>query len=310
MGSILVLKFMKNELKEEGEIVIYQIFKVLFIGVIANLLVASLQLLFQHSLGLQVLGESILNEELTNIAVVNLGDLMLLRGYGFFQHPNILAAYAVFAYLLVFKSDIQNHISPQKLKLFKVIVIITVIVTFSKTGYLAIVLLFIEEVLDSNLKGKKLLKWLAIILLGLFGIVGIYYLRNMQFVQLRLDLINKGYLIVKENGFSSLLGLGSGGFVKQLGQDPILLETGTFFIQPIHNIFLLLIAEWGLFVIAWCAFIAVGLYRLLRTSNYWIVAIIYVILGSFDHYFITTPQGILMGLVILNMALLRENSFL
>src|SRR3989344_1859261 len=63
------------------------------------------QSFFQHSLGLKMLGESILKTNFSGVAVVLFGDEKFLRAYGTLPHPNILAAWlfvAIFAFYFYF----------------------------------------------------------------------------------------------------------------------------------------------------------------------------------------------------------------
>ena len=67
------------------------IFKGLKHGIFLNLIPAIYQLIFQKSLGLFKLGESLIHTNLTQLAKVQIGDFTLIRSYGFLAHPNILA---------------------------------------------------------------------------------------------------------------------------------------------------------------------------------------------------------------------------
>ena len=60
-------------------------------GIILNLIPAIYQLIFQKSIGLFKLGESLLSENLSQIAKIEISNHQFIRPYGLLAHPNILA---------------------------------------------------------------------------------------------------------------------------------------------------------------------------------------------------------------------------
>lgn len=69
-----------------------------FIFVAASLesLIGISQYLLQHSVGLKLLGEAILNPSLGGVAKIIVDDDRIIRAYGTFPHPNVFAAFLIF----------------------------------------------------------------------------------------------------------------------------------------------------------------------------------------------------------------------
>ena len=67
----------------------------------------------------------------------------------------------------------------------------------------------------------------------------------------------------------------------------------TRFLQPVHNIYLLLLSEAGvigLFMFLWI---------LWRAKKHWVILIVFF-LGLVDHYFLTLQQGQLLLVILLS----------
>lgn len=115
------------------------------------------QYLFQRSLGLKILGESILATNLDNVAKIVVGNERILRAYGTFPHPNVLGAFLVLSIILgfylifTFKKKNTNQIVSRETILIRTLTFGTIlqltcfIMTFSRlawTGLSIIIVLF------------------------------------------------------------------------------------------------------------------------------------------------------------------------
>mgnify|MGYP006415436335 FL=1 len=60
-------------------------------GIIFNIIPAIYQLIFQKSIGLSKIGESLLSTDLSQIAKIEISNHKFIRSYGLLAHPNILA---------------------------------------------------------------------------------------------------------------------------------------------------------------------------------------------------------------------------
>lgn len=79
------------------------------IGMLGQALIVITQMILQKNIGLPLVVESTLSRELSGVAKVSILDNILIRAYGTFPHPNILAFTGVMALVLVYKKVIGNR---------------------------------------------------------------------------------------------------------------------------------------------------------------------------------------------------------
>lgn len=72
------------------------------IGMLGQALIVMTQMLLQKNIGLPLVVESTLSRELAGVAKVSILDNILIRAYGTFPHPNILAFAGIMALILVY----------------------------------------------------------------------------------------------------------------------------------------------------------------------------------------------------------------
>jgi len=247
------------------------------------------------------------------IAQIRLFDEGWIRAYGTFSHPNSLAGFLLLAWWWWKK---------QKFKIIKIFywvvnwsAILGIILTGSRTiwgltlGMLMASqwqmndyrLLMKDDKLKRQLIGKTFL-FLGIICL-ILGVVSINY-KISDFVggwdvngfQKREMLGLSTIKMIREN---PLFGVGAGNFMVNL---PKYQTRGFYWMQPVHNIFLLIWSEIGILGII--MFLILGANRL-RVFNgkkqFWFLLIV-GITGMLDHYWLTLPQNtwllaIMLGLI-------------
>lgn len=76
------------------------------IGMLGQTLIVMTQMLLQKNIGLPLVVEPTLSRELAGVAKISLGDNILIRAYGTFPHPNILAFAGITALILVYNRGI------------------------------------------------------------------------------------------------------------------------------------------------------------------------------------------------------------
>ena len=102
--------------------------------------------------------------------------------------------------------------------------------------------------------------------------------------------------IIKKNTW---LGIGAGNYVKQ---KEIVKTDATPYEQPVHNAFLLIFAESGIFAFLSLILFLVFLTKNGRRQNFSLAIIVaIVVLMLFDHWFISLPFGILFFFLILGV---------
>lgn len=272
-------------------------------GVIFSSLLAFWQFIVQGSIGgiFYYLGERSFTSETPGIANVSLSGRLLLRPYATFPHPNVLAGYLLVSFLLI--CFLIQHQKQRVKNIF-----IGVSFFFASLGILlsmsrSVWVLWAVVIIIFILISKQMRKYF-LLLLGFLGSTGIIFSQNPfmqriietrlldESVVLRVDLIRAALHIMPSSLF---LGTGLLNFLIVL---PSVMQVHTVAaIQPVHNIFLLLIVECGLMAaVLVMYFIICTILRLLKMSQYVLLFLISSILciGFFDHYFITLQQGLLL----------------
>lgn len=247
------------------------------------------------SVGLTFLGESKVVSGMIGSSFLELGNALYLRGYGTFPHPNILGGWLIFN--LLFGWFLFDNLGKRKyLPIILMFLSSTVLVlTFSRISFLVSVIVWIVFIIKNFMNWKKF---------GHFSFVNLVSERVLNLFtggdtswNDRVGLFRSSFNIIKGN---ILTGVGLGEFVSNMGESVPRNDRDIMILQPVHNIFLLIMSEIGL--------IGFGLFSTLlyfflkeRTWNLrFIVGLITIfIIGMFDHYLISLPQGLAMFCLLL-----------
>ena len=288
----------------------------------AESLLALFQFLYQHSLGLKYLGETILSSNLLGIAKIITNNVVYIRAYGTFPHPNPLAAFVVcgiFCSLaLVFYSNTRKQRALYSILTF--INLLGLTVTFSRAGFLAFglgLIIYFVLLWRNNFPKMKIIFSLVLVAVSILSSFLIY----------KPYLISRAVLLDQssnERNFYNLAGLkmirkhplaGIG-----IGESLLKLQNYTnnkllpWQIQPIHNYFLLVAAETGLL-----SSILLLIFFLIHVKQLWLsikiktgelsifkitlftILCSFLILMVFDHYFYTLEQTSVLFWVFLGL---------
>lgn len=289
--TILIFKIVINE--KELIISKYRIlFYVLLSTIIFQLIIAYFQFYNGTDMNLQWLGESNLLVSSINSSFISLSSREYLRGYGTFPHPNILSGYILGLYLFISKNIKINYYEKILLILFSIFVIF---ISFSRLSIVLFILIILIEILfkyrKDIIKKFNIFSFFSTILIGRFNIS-----LSSNSVSERISLIKESLLIIKDN---IILGVGGGNFVKYLSYD-ISTNSNISLFQPVHNIFILLLSEYG--ILGSLYFILLLLYTLVMKNNRYhtfISLLIIISIGLFEHYLVYIPQGILVLIMML-----------
>ena len=251
---------------------------------------AILQFILQHDLGLYFLGEPHLTAHSLGTAKMDIAGNKLIRGYGTFSHPNILAAFFV---ILFFYLD---NLKFQKLKY---LLLIPLFFTFSRGAFLAVFIGLIVKILCHSGKTKRCQESATLNkLIGLFFITilfsGILYYFFPERLTLgesfteRIELIKTSWQMFLQSPF----GIGNANFIFYQ-QDFSLTFLKPWEIQPVHNLYLLVLNENGfLGLLFFGGFLFSFLFQLFRKNKNLVPLFLAVlILGFFDHYFWDLDTG-------------------
>ncbi len=291
---------------------------VLVIGGVLQAAVALGQFVFQHDLGLQVLGESRIAADLAGVAKLDTAAGKIVRSYGTFPHPNLLAAYLATAllawwWLWVRRAASAARIADAALLGIGAALLAGFAVAFSRLGLVALAVGFsvvawrMWAVPGLRRRFGRQARLGALFVLGCgLGLVlllpqwasRIAIDGREQAVALRVEYVRSAWRMVAEHPF---FGAGPGTFAEIAPRfsDQI---AEPWQRQPVHNLWLLMLAELG--AVGFMAFI-VFVWRLLRPLAVraetgeqalakalavgLLAALFAFSLG--DHFFWTLPQG-------------------
>lgn len=265
---------------------------------VVETIIATFQMMAQRSLGgvFYYLGERTFNASTPGIASFHFNDTLLMRPYGTFPHPNVLAFYLLCSLVLLlvlrnsrFKTTIQYVVGA--------IILFGIFITFSRIVLIFALLAAFAFILRKASKrtsyplivGTTLLVFAFFILRGRIEFLTDFFLR--------LELIKIGATIFAQN---ILFGVGLNNFyiheiIYQKNVSPILL-------QPIHNIYLMWMVQTGLTgVIISFVFFRKIVDMLSPRPFAWFLLLSISVCGMFDHYFITLQQGMLLFVFVIGI---------
>lgn len=296
------------------------IYHPLSVSIIYSSLIAIGQFAKQASLGglLWWLGERTFNSMTPGIAQASIEGRLILRPYATFPHPNVLGGFlSISLPLLIFL--------PPKLRPIPFVLgTVALFLSFSQSAWLAFGLQlsfwgawFVRRV------WKKLLNYWPHLLVLLF-IASFFSSKTLtlksftwvepESIKQRQDLNLVAMEMIKN---SPLLGVGLGNFLIRLPE--FYQDKGTVrFLQPAHNLYLLIGAETGLVGLLMFFFLLYFTYKQLIFNCAFsifnlslIIALTSIlILGLFDHYFYTLQQGQLLAALLLGLSWAKKKGVL
>jgi hypothetical protein len=270
----------------------------LVIGVVIQLVVGLTQFLTGHSAGLFFLRESHLNASSQDNVVVDFLGLRRLRAYGLTSHPNLLGAWAaVSAFVLSFSQSVWGQLG-------LVLAIILALLTFSKA---ALVMLVISLVITWPWR-KNAWLWLAALVVGSLLLLPGWQSRfnfnipkEQRSIEERLVGDVQALHIIKD---VLPQGTGGGDYLVKLNQ--LAPDQPAWSYQPVHNIFLLSVAELGVlgvlwWLILWLAFFMAS-WRFRFSWPAWSLLALTLIPALTDHFLWSMQEGRLLLMFVLGVA--------
>lgn len=271
------------------------------------------QFIAQQSLaGYWFLGETTL--KLTaNIAKINLSEMPFSQGlgltitpYGTTPHSNILGGFLVIGGIITYliSRSIKTWTLYQKAiyTITYALSFITLIATASFSAWISLAI-FTTVIGLWNSSGKKNARLLMLVILSLGAIIIsknqfiVRYITDEYSTSRRIELNLIAVYMLKEH---PLMGVGLNQFTKVL-PDYGTITAYTSFLQPVHNIFLLLLAETGLVGMIMLIIIILKCRKTCRITQSKLSALlpflVIMVIGLFDHYPITLQTGQLLFVV-------------
>lgn len=311
-------------------------------GVFFESLLAIVQFVKQSSLGgiFYFFGERNFNSGTPGIAQAIINGKLILRPYGTFSHPNSLAGYfLVSLFLIIYCYSTlhycQSRFDQEKNGIYKkypsyffIFVIsfslLTIFLTFSRSvwfiagfTFFLVGLLNIKNFLNIIRKNTVLSIFLC---LGFFSLSSLLFnptlsrlsslaTTDSQSVEKRLDLNSLAWKMFVS---SPLIGIGLNNFIPNIPKFTQI-ESQVRFYQPVHNVYLLILSETGLFGLSFSLgflykTIKLSLRASLRgvkqspqlLSSPFILSSLFAILllGLFDHYWLTLQQNLILDSIV------------
>ena len=270
---------------------------VLAVSIFWQSLVVVGQFLRQGSLGLQILGERTFDASTVQIAHSQIFGQQFLRPYGTFPHPNVAAAFLVFS-LLILAGSPKGRLQIKKIALLAIAALATFL-TFSKSAFVVFALGL--ALLQKGLS-KLILLATAALLFGFF-IVSQLSIYQIASIAERLLLSQAALDIALEN---MVFGVGANNFILELGRLDLFSLAETRLLQPVHNVFLLILAENGIVGLMLFTALLLVVSKYLNSKVKIVVFLGLLFYLSVDHFLWTLQQGQLIFWLILAYIIHRE----
>jgi len=271
------------------------------------------------------------------------GCRLFLRPYGTFSHPNVLAGYtlAIISLSFVYQSRLYHFLTcylfssqgqKKYLSIIKILIygflFTTIAISFSRTVWtlaylLLVIVLFIKyqdikkyisnlllkhahkstvnKVIFAQSQALIVLAYVCVIVLPVVLII--FSLRQTtESITMRETLLISAMSIIRDH---SITGTGLGTFITALPHY-ITIRTGQF-LQPVHNIYILFLAEAGLLGVVSLTLIIAHSRKVLfyffteKRIALLIPLIVLMLIGLVDHYPLTIMQTILLSVVLLSI---------
>lgn len=266
------------------------------VGIMFESCLAILQFFNQGSLGglFYFFGERFFNGQTPGIANASINGNLILRPYGTFSHPNVLAGYLIIAMAIIifnFKFLVFNQFSIFNFKKYFYILslilgTVALFLTLSRVAIILWVLILIKFLLKFK---KSSIFVIAVVVVAIFfspfisgRFMGLFIDES---VSQRIALINNSLTIISQH---PLFGVGLNNYL-----------SGNI-LQPVHNIYLLIAQETGIVgLLLFLVFVRKTFARIKARSSIihnskFIILLTFLFLGLFDHYFLTIQQGQLL----------------
>ncbi|MDH5596566.1 MAG: O-antigen ligase family protein [Candidatus Peregrinibacteria bacterium] len=278
----------------------------LLYGAVFQLVLGYVQVRLNHSLGLAFLGEPAIGPDILNVAKTDLPDgAKQIRPYGTFLHPNIFGAYLL---ALLFLS--LPYLKKAALPFWLIILTAGIYLSASQAAQLTAILTFGILILLTFLKTVSYKKWLSLSLLAiLLAGNGALFFRGSALnseapsITQRLELTD-----ISRSMFSTQpWGVGTFNFTLEM-ENFADRKLNPWEIQPVHNVYFLVLNETGLQGLLLLLVTIVYLfYQFFHEDHFFnfrrklriLPLFALMIIASFDHLFWTSYIGtFLVALVI------------
>lgn len=249
-------------------------------------LVVVYQFITQKSLGLWFLGERSFDTTTTGIAHIEIFQNQFLRPYGTFPHPNVMGAFNLVLLIILAGSLKNSDLSsrPKKAIIPYALAIISIVASFSKT---ALVMLFVSPVVIVKKRTHLVVATLIVIILILIYVSALLP-RSIDTIAERILLSQAALLVASQN---IILGVGSNNFILAISKLNLQSVSEVRLLQPVHNVFLLILAENGLLGLLLFSLVLLTVSKFTKDKTRLSLFFVVLVYLSIDHFMWTLQQG-------------------
>ncbi|MDD4289681.1 MAG: O-antigen ligase family protein [Patescibacteria group bacterium] len=238
-----------------------------------------------------------------------------LRVYGGFSHPNIFAGFLVLSIIFLIILFLKNSFNDKFGKIFfwtnLLFLFQVLILTFSRSGFLALAVCFLFLFIYFFLKKKVKIILSIFVVMSVFFIINLLIFKDLisprveqlnrleqKSINDRSFLSNQAYQILKSNWMS---GVGLGNYIPYVYKN-VNSNLNIWDYQPVHNVYLLIFSELGILgLLFYISIFLSSVFLKIKERKYFFILPILVILiiNFFDHYFWTSWSGLITSFLIL-----------
>ena len=269
----------------------------IFIPILAlfQFVLAGVQFLEKHSIQgfMYFFGERLITVTQPGAAVVSLNGNLFLRPYGTFSHPNSMAGF----FLLLFVFISESSLFKKQTLLTSISLFFCAGIVFLSFSKIAIIMLGIYIMFKAFRSGCKLCIFARFLAIGTLAYISLSSQTDPLSLVKRVSLFDQGLTMAQ-----SFFLFGTGRGVSLIAQASFPSVASGFFLQPVHNIFLLAFVEYGIIQLGAIIYLSFSwIKHALRSPVlYWLLLSI-TFTGFFDHYWLTLQQNILLSAVLLGL---------
>lgn len=256
------------------------------LGGLVQVIILTFQFFSQSSIGgiFYYLGERTFVPTTLGIALFRLGEELVLRPYGTFPHPNVLACYLLLTFTLLLYLFPKDKIIYRYVKSAILLAIsFGIVLTFSRV----VLLLFVASLLFYFWNNQGAKRIILILTISLFGVLFSRFVNGfIEDFASRFELLKIGWLVFLKN---PLFGVGLNNF--HYHEIYYQKEITPNLLQPIHSIYFHWLVSVGIVGSISAVYLFINILK--RTKNRLAMFLIIEIgiIGLFDHYLITLQQG-------------------
>lgn len=270
-------------------------YNTLSLAVLYSSAIALAQFIFQKSLGgiFWWLGERTFNASTPGIATVFINNQEILRPYGTFPHPNSMAGFLLVSLLFVLPFDTLLK------KTALAVGGLMILLSFSRGAWAAIFVLLLIFFVYKKVRPSYLIAGIFL-LVALLTAIPLWFAPDILFfgddIVRRVELAKAGFGTILHSPF---FGVGLNNFIPSLPKfaaSPAV----SWWLQPAHNIFLLLISEIGTIGFCLLLYLVTRLIAPIFTQNKkrYLLLVVILFTGSIDHYWLTLEQNLLLATIV------------